>query len=291
MGVVEPGIHPAIPVIDEIRIVDMRPQKYEASFDVLSQDNYPITMTVDIRYKVSNPEKAVINAPENFEKQADFLLKSEAGKTVCKNMKMDDVLKNRDDLGRSVKTFLDEHVSEWGINIETVQVKEVFPPSEVPVLQQELYETTMKNIIEPLKAEIEAKLTVIGADADAKAYGLRAEAKLKAMEKYFGIVVDAAGKIVKEYGAKEGRDIMYILFGKDLGYEHPITQKIKAKMDAEGMGEGAASAAESISADPRYTYLMTALQNIRGFGFFDIKSFKDLADLDKQLNKKLYPKS
>ncbi len=278
-GIIGPGLHLAIPRIDEVRIVDIRPRQYEASFDVLSQDNYPLATTVDIRYKISNAEDAVVKAPENFEGQIDFLLKSESGKEACKNMTMDSILKNRDELGRNVQAFLDEHVGEWGIDIETVQVKEVVPPSEVPELQTELYDASMKRIIEPVRAGTEAEV-----------YRTKAGAKLEMMKQYLGIITDVAGELAKQYGAKEARDIMYILFGKTLGYEHPVTQKIRTKMGAEGMGEGAASAAESIGADPKYTYLMTTLQNMKGIGIFDIRSFDDLADLDKQLNQKLYPK-
>ena len=299
-GVLEPGLHKAFPVIDEVRIVDMRPVEYETSLGILSQDKYPLSTTINLRYRVSDAELAVIKAPEGLEGQIDFLLKAEAGNKVCKSMTMNHVLANRDELGEDIKRFLNEHTGEWGIVIETTQVKELLPPSEVPDLQRELYELTMRNIIEPLRAEIakrikiisaeaEAEATTIGAQAEAKAYTMKAGAKLDAMERYFEIVGDASIKIAEKYGTKEARDVMFVLLGNMIGYDNPIGQKIKTKLLAEGIAEGAESAAREIQADPKFTYLTTAIQNIRG-GILGITSFKDLGDLDRQLSKKIYNK-
>jgi regulator of protease activity HflC (stomatin/prohibitin superfamily) len=272
-----------------VRIVDLRPVEFKSFLDVLSADKYPLKATISLRYRISNAEKAIVKAPEDLRGQIDWLLKSEAGKQVCKNMTMDQVLANRDELGKDIQRFLNEHSGDWGIDIETAQVQELHPPTEVPHLQRELYEMTMRNIIEPLRAEIQAKTLTIGAEAEAKAYAMKAEAKLNAFDRYIEIVSEAAEKIAEKYGAKEARDIMFVLFGDGIGYDNPVGQKIRTKLTAEGVGEGATAVAKEIEADPKFTYLMTALQNIRG-GILGITSFRDLKDLDKQLTDKLYRK-
>lgn len=288
-GILEPGLHTAFPVIDEVLVVDVRPQEYETSFNVLTQDNYPMDTTVSLRYKVIDAEAAVVKAPENLEQQIDLLLKSEGRSEICKDMSMDYVLRNREALGSNIRGFLNGHVSEWGIDIETTKVTNLVPPEEVPRLQRELYEWSMRDIINPLRAEVEKKVMTIQAEAEATAFRTKAAAKLDSMERYLGIVTEAAGKLTEQYGDK-ARDVMFILFGNTLGADNPITQKIKTVMQAEAVGEGAKAAADEIKADPKYTYLMTALQNMRGLGLVNLGDWKTLAELDKHLGDKLYPK-
>lgn len=288
-GVLDPGLHTAFPVIDEVLVVDVRPQEYELSFDVLTQDNYPMDTTVSLRYKVVNAEAVIAKAPGNLEEQIDLLLKSEGRSGVCKDMSMGYVLRNWEALGSNIQSFLNDHVSKWGIDVETAKVTNLVPPEEVPRLQRELYEWGMRDIINPLRAEVEKKVAVIQAEAEATAFKTKAAAKLDSMERYLAIVTEAAGKLTEQYGDK-ARDVMYILFGNTLGADNPITQKIKTVMQAEAVGEGAKAAADEIKADPKYTYLMTALQNMRGLGLVNVGDWQNLADLDKHLGDKLYPK-
>ena len=289
VGVLNPGLHVALPGIHEVVVVDVRPQEYEASFEVLTQDNYPMNVTVSMRYKVKDAEAAVVKGPANLEEQVNSMLKSEGKSQICRHMNMDSVLKNRNLLAQDIQSYLIQHLNAWGVEVERVMVTDLGFPEEVPKLQRTLYEWTMRNIIDPLRAEVEKKLTVAKAEAEATAFRAKTAANLDALERYLGIVTEAAGRLTEQYGDGKARDIMYILFGNALGADHPIAGKMRTVLQAEAAGEGSKAAAAEIEADPKYTYLMTALQNMKGLGLLNVGDWENLAELDRRLTDRLYP--
>jgi regulator of protease activity HflC (stomatin/prohibitin superfamily) len=281
--VLDPGLWSILPFADEVRVFDMRPQDYDVTFETLSRDNYPILSTVNIRYKVFDVEAATGKAPENPEAYMNVMLRSKMGNDVYKKMKATDVPKNRDLIGSDVVGFLNDSVKDWGLEVEMVQLKDVKLPQMIPDLEQEIYKTGKRKRVELIKA-----------DTDSQTLKKRAGAEIEMLGNYYNIVSDFAEKIAQKYGAKEGRDVLYIMLGNNLGFDHPVTQKIRMKMRGEGVGEGAAGAAEVVGSDPKFTYYLSALTDMKGLNIFDHTSYgslnERLKELDNQLLSKLYPK-
>lgn len=289
LGIVEPGLHTGLPVVDEIRIIDTRPVVFTTHLDALSTDDYPVKASLDVTYSVADAEKLVVHAPDDVEHHMGLHVKSEASRQLYGSWAMKDFVGRRDELARRLERFLDEQVSPWGLQVEAVRVTDVEMPKEIPDLQRELYQTTMDDIIAPLRAEVEAKVAKIRASAEADTYRTKAAARVEAAEQYYEMLGGVASRLVDSFGPKEGRDVFYILLANEvLGSGHPVAGKIRTKMEAEGIAEGAAAAAEEVRTDPKFAYVMTSLQRVRP-GLLGVVSFDGLAALDQKLSRSLFP--
>lgn len=130
------GLHIRFPFgIDEIRVLDTRPQEHSVSFSMLSNDRIKLEASVNIRYKVEKPEDVVVKALDyerGFDGYIDKLMEAKGCTEVCKNMSMQYAVENRDKVGDSIQDFLGEQVDGWGVGIEKVVVKELNLPPEIP---------------------------------------------------------------------------------------------------------------------------------------------------------------
>jgi regulator of protease activity HflC (stomatin/prohibitin superfamily) len=288
-GVIESGLHLAVPGISELRLVDMRPQIYETSIEVFGKDKYPIVLPLAMIYRVENAEKVIVKSPENFEKQVGILFNSKLGLQSYARKSLEEIFLSRDKLETEAYEIMKDFLMDWGFTIDAIKIKQPTTP-QVFQLGRELYETEMRQIIEPLKAEIERKVIIIKAEASAQAYKTQFEPRLEAFNKYFEAITKAAGEIAEKYKT-DARDVMYILFSNNLGAEHPITKKIFTKMGMEGLAEGAKSAADIIGTGATMPYLVESLKGMgmNGLYIMNVGDISQLAELDKQITKSNFP--
>lgn len=278
--VLDPGLHWLIPVSDVLTVVDLRPKDHITTMTLLTQDNYKVDTVVVVMFKVHNPADVVFKAPINFEKHLESLLTSEATTSVAKDMKMEEVLRKRDVIADRLHKFLNEQIAGWGYQVEIVKVKDMKPPRNVIELQEQMYEATVKKILEPEKAEISAEV-----------YTRKAEGYLGVLEKYLGIITTTAKQLSDQYGSTEVRDILFILLEGSLDSAHPIVSKIKTRMRGEAISEAAKTMADNLKLDPRYGAFINAMQEMKSNSLLCFDMSKGLKGLDNQATEKTYGKN
>ena len=259
----------------------MRPVHIEKHVETTSKDKFPLDFDLHVRYKASNPKKVVEKSPEDLEGKIEALLSSKALKRVYEGKDMEEILANREEVEKEAKDYLNENIADWGFEIETVITDKLLVPEELSKLERELREKVMEKGV----AEKERGVRETEAGTKAITYKIGAEAELEILGKYYSTITGAVKTIIDEYGTEMGRDIVFILFGKNLGYEHPITQKIRRRMEMEGTAEGAKYTAKEIEASPKYAYFIDAL---KGMNIIGVSNLKNLGDLDKKLTKDLF---
>ncbi|MCX6817740.1 MAG: SPFH domain-containing protein [Candidatus Aenigmarchaeota archaeon] len=286
-GIIEPGLHLAVPGISEIRLMDLRPRSYETSFEVFGSDKYPVVLPMGMIYRANDAEKVIIKSPENIENQIGILLNSRLGMQIYNNKSFEEIFLSREKIEDDARNFLGEFLSDWGFEIDAIKIKQPTAP-QVTQFGKQLYETEMRQMIEPMKALIEKKVKVIGAEANAEVYRTQVAPQLEAFNAYMGIIAKAAGEIAETFKT-DARDVMYILFSSNLGADHPVTKKIFTKMGMEGMAEGAKAVADKIGTGTAMPYLLEALKGIGGLYLTNFGNIGRLTELDRELTARNFP--
>jgi regulator of protease activity HflC (stomatin/prohibitin superfamily) len=124
-----PGLFSIIPVIDTVPYwIDIRviTTTFKAE-KTLTKDTVPVDVDAVLFWKVVSPEKAALNVAAYRDAigwAAQTALRDVIGKTI-----LADMLEGRDKLGKELQKIIDERTEPWGINVISVEVKDVLIPS------------------------------------------------------------------------------------------------------------------------------------------------------------------
>lgn len=124
-----PGLFFIIPVVDVIPYwIDTRviASSFKAE-KTLTKDTVPVDVDAVLFWKVLDPKKAALDVADygsaiNWASQT--ALRDVIGKTM-----LSDMLEGRDKISRELQRIIDERTEPWGINVISVEVKDVLIPS------------------------------------------------------------------------------------------------------------------------------------------------------------------
>ena len=123
-----PGIFFIIPVIDYIPYwIDIR--VISTSFKAektLTKDTVPVDVDAVLFWKEIDPKKAALDVADYFSAiswASQTALRDVIGKTL-----LADMLEGRDKISALLQTIIDERTEPWGINVISVEVKDVLIP-------------------------------------------------------------------------------------------------------------------------------------------------------------------
>lgn len=169
------GFHIKIPLIERVaKIVSLKEQV--ADFPpqpVITRDN--VTMQIDtvVFFQITDPKlysygvERPLSAIEN--------LTATTLRNIIGEMELDHTLTSRDTINAKIRVILDEATDPWGIKVNRVELKNIFPPREI----QEAMEKQMKAERERreaiLRAEGEKAAAVLVAEGEKEAKILSAE--------------------------------------------------------------------------------------------------------------------
>ena len=124
-----PGVFGIIPIIDTIPyLIDTR--VITASFKAektLTRDTVPVDVDAVLFWRVTDPEKAVLNVADY--KSAISWASQTALRDVIGKTQLSDMLEGREKLGKELQKIIDERTEPWGINVISVEVKDVLIPA------------------------------------------------------------------------------------------------------------------------------------------------------------------
>ena len=155
--VIQPGIVIIFPGIHTLRlrniterIADVDPQ------DIITKDNLNAKVDLQVYYKVKSDDESIKNSYyniDNFKLQIISLAQTTA-RNVIGDMKFAEVNNQRDELNNKLYTLLKDQITNWGVQIVRIELKEINPPADV--------QETMNKVI---KAQNEKDAAVDSATA------------------------------------------------------------------------------------------------------------------------------
>jgi len=163
----QPGFRWIIPLVETIQVVDIRVITINiVSQEVMTEDNVPCSIDGVVFFKINDPEKAVLEV-----EQYDFAitqLSQAALRDVCGKVELDTILSKREEMGKNIKTIVENETNHWGIEIIDVKIKDI-----------QLPENMRRMMANQAEAERSRRARIILAEAEEQAAGKLLEAGMQ----------------------------------------------------------------------------------------------------------------
>ncbi len=130
VNILTPGFKWIIPLVETIQVVDIRVITINIlSQEVMTEDNVPCSIDGVVFFRINDPEKAVLQVEEyNY---AITQLSQAALRDVCGKVELDTILSKREEMGKNIKTIVEEETREWGIEIIGMKIKDIQLPENM----------------------------------------------------------------------------------------------------------------------------------------------------------------
>ena len=124
-----PGLFFIIPIVDSVAYwIDTRviTSTFKAE-KTLTKDTVPVDVDAVLFWKVLDPQKAALNVA-NYGGAIGWASQTALRDVIGKTM-LSDMLEGREKIGKELQRIIDERTEPWGINVISVEVKDVLIPS------------------------------------------------------------------------------------------------------------------------------------------------------------------
>ncbi|WP_322793354.1 slipin family protein [Bellilinea sp.] len=129
-GTRNPGITLILPVIQNMRKVDMRIKTADVPRqEVMTKDNIPMLVNAVVYFKVVRPEDVVIKIEDHVYAIRQYT--QAALRDVIGNHELDFVVSEREKIANSIKEIVDAETSGWGVDVESIKIQEIELPAEM----------------------------------------------------------------------------------------------------------------------------------------------------------------
>ncbi|WP_226040274.1 SPFH domain-containing protein [Natrinema sp. DC36] len=170
----EPGINFVPPFVSNTYAFDMRTQTLDVPRqEAITRDNSPVTADAVVYIKVMDAKKAFLQVDDY--KRAVSNLAQTTLRAVLGDMELDDTLNKRQEINARIRTELDEPTDEWGIRVESVEVREVNPSKDVQRAMEQQTSAERKRRAMILEAQGERRSAVEKAEGDKQSEIIRAQ--------------------------------------------------------------------------------------------------------------------
>ncbi|QSW97975.1 SPFH domain-containing protein [Haloterrigena alkaliphila] len=170
----EPGINFVPPFVSNTYAFDMRTQTLDVPRqEAITRDNSPVTADAVVYIKVMDAKKAFLQVDDY--KRAVSNLAQTTLRAVLGDMELDDTLNKRQEINARIRQELDEPTDEWGIRVESVEVREVNPSKDVQRAMEQQTSAERKRRAMILEAQGERRSAVEKAEGDKQSEIIRAQ--------------------------------------------------------------------------------------------------------------------
>jgi len=152
-----PGLRILIPFIDRMLKVDLRTVTLDVPpQEVITKDNVTIKVNAVVYFNVMNPVDAMIKIANHF--VATSLYAQTTLRNILGQHELDEILAEREKIGRALQRIIDEATDAWGVKVSAVEIKDI-----------ELPEVMRRAMARQAEAERERRAKVIAADGEFQA--------------------------------------------------------------------------------------------------------------------------
>jgi len=173
-GLLEPGANFVLPYVTRTYRFDMRTQTLDVPRqEAITRDNSPVTADAVVYIKVMDAEKAFLEVDDY--KRAVSNLAQTTLRAVLGDMELDDTLNKRQQINAKIRKELDEPTDEWGIRVESVEVREVNPSADVQQAMEQQTSAERRRRAMILEAQGERRSAIEQAQGDKQSNIIRAQ--------------------------------------------------------------------------------------------------------------------
>lgn len=150
----EPGLRVIIPVVDVMRKVSMRIVTLPVdSQKIITSDNVSMDVAAVAYYRIVDPTKSIVEI-ENVV-AATYQIAQTTIRNVVGQSPLDVVLSQTSSINEKIKVILEASAMKWGIDISTVELKDI-----------QLPESLQRAMAKQAEAEREKRAKVIAAEGE-----------------------------------------------------------------------------------------------------------------------------
>lgn len=129
-GVRGPGLFLIAPIIDRVRMIDMRILTEDIRRqEVITRDNVPVSINGVLFFKVVSVEDAVMKINDYV--FAISQLAQTALRDVVGGMTLDELLAERERIGRLVEQVVEKDSREWGLEVTGIKLQDIDMPEDL----------------------------------------------------------------------------------------------------------------------------------------------------------------
>ena len=175
-GLLEPGINIVPPFVSRTYTFDMRTQTIDVPRqEAITRDNSPVTADAVVYIRVMDAKRAFLEVDDY--KTAVSNLAQTTLRAVLGDMELDDTLNKRQEINARIRKELDEPTDEWGIRVESVEVREVNPSKDVQQAMEQQTSAERRRRAMILEAQGERQSAIEKAQGDKQSNIIRAQGK------------------------------------------------------------------------------------------------------------------
>jgi regulator of protease activity HflC (stomatin/prohibitin superfamily) len=172
----EPGINFIPPFVSRTYAFDMRTQTLDVPRqEAITRDNSPVTADAVVYIKVMDAKKAFLEV-DDYKKAVSNLAQTTL-RAVLGDMELDDTLNKRQEINARIRKELDEPTDEWGVRVESVEVREVNPSPDVQQAMEQQTSAERRRRAMILEAQGERRSAVETAEGEKQSNIIRAQGK------------------------------------------------------------------------------------------------------------------
>jgi regulator of protease activity HflC (stomatin/prohibitin superfamily) len=217
----EPGINFVPPFVSKTYTFDMRTQTLDVPRqEAITRDNSPVTADAVVYIKVMDAKKAFLEV-DNYKKAVSNLAQTTL-RAVLGDMELDDTLNKRQEINAKIRKELDEPTDEWGIRVESVEVREVNPSADVQQAMEEQTSAERRRRAMILEAQGERRSAIEKAEGDKQSNIIRAQGEKQSQ------ILEAQGDAIST--------VLRARSAESMG-ERAVIEKGMETLEAIGQGE------------------------------------------------------
>lgn len=149
-----PGLFFIIPVVEEVRKVDMRVLTMDIpSQQVITRDNVPVKINGVIFFKVDDPSNAIIKVQDY--RYAISQYSQTSLRDVIGQMTLDQLLTEREEIGKKIEANVEKDTEAWGLEVTGIRIQDIDMPEDLK-----------KMMSRQASAEREKRATITKAEGD-----------------------------------------------------------------------------------------------------------------------------
>ncbi|WP_435361233.1 SPFH domain-containing protein [Haloarchaeobius sp. DFWS5] len=173
-GLLEPGFHLVPPFVSSTKSFDMRTQTLDVPpQEAITRDNSPVVADAIVYIRVMDAKKAFLEV-DDYENAVRNLSQTTL-RAVIGDMELDDTLNKRQEINARIREELDEPTDEWGVRVESVEVREVNPSKDVQQAMEQQTSAERRRRAMILEAQGERRSAVEKAQGEKQSNIIRAQ--------------------------------------------------------------------------------------------------------------------
>ncbi|MBN2251757.1 MAG: slipin family protein [Candidatus Altiarchaeota archaeon] len=152
--ILEPGLQIIIPIYNSLVKVDTRIKTVDIpKQEVMTKDNVPVNINAVIYFKVTHPDKAVLNVLDYAYATAKY--GQAALRNVTGEVSLDQLLSERQKIAENLREIVDVATDPWGISVTAIELQDI-----------ELPENLKRTMAKQAEAEREKRAVIINSEGE-----------------------------------------------------------------------------------------------------------------------------